>query len=203
MKPLIQRVILHSDSDVEYPFQGDPYIPTQTANVYNIAVDPFPGYAPDYDRVCDEVRHVESRFPLGINVFYHCMRHEMIYRSNGAADLTGNEGWVALSGKRIPIHPAITRSLVAHEYGHIVFRMIHRRAGQDFFNQYLSIRQIDYFDSLRPRSWHMNFEEIAVNDFRILMCDRESEYWPHNCPHPTEVAELKPFWRKLRKVHGG
>lgn len=188
-----------SDNDVNYPYDGDPFIDTRTKNVYTLRLDPFPAYIHDAGLVQHEARYNEQTFPLPFDVFYHNLSHEMLWRVNGCALFNDDplEGWIALSGKRIPIHPAVTRSLVAHEYGHVVYGWVKHRC-PEFESEYRTIRDIHTKDPLGPRHWHQTFEEIAVNDFRILVANREWGFWPHEVTHPYEVIGLREFWSKLK-----
>lgn len=200
---LKDRIFNLSDTDVNYPYDGDPLVKTRTKDVYEIRLDPFPAYSHDADLVQYEARQNEQNFPLPFDVFYHNLSHEMLWRVNGCALFNNDplEGWVALSGKRIPIHPAMTRSLIAHEYGHIVFRWLQHEY-TNFLEDYRKVRSdLPKKDLLGPRNWHTTIEEIVVNDFRIIISDRESGFWPHEVTHPYEVIGLRDFWKDLKRKY--
>lgn len=93
----------------------------------SVRVDPFPAYAHDMDLVGIEAVRVARSFPLKEPIRIVTLDREFLERTNGWTDIEPNydssekpRPWAAtivLSGKRIPIHPAMTRYLVSHEYG--------------------------------------------------------------------------------------
>lgn len=121
------------------------------------AVDPHPAYQADVKLVEQLVDECADRFPLnGADLNVYVLSHEFLSRVNGLTiygtvyyDDKGNRieipikggpndeerkfGGIAhlivLSAKRIPIHPAFLRYLVAHEYGHCAFNHVRRRLG--------------------------------------------------------------------------
>jgi hypothetical protein len=111
-------------------------------------------------------------------------------------------GLIVLSGKRTPPHPALTRHLVAHEYGHNVEWMVNYTRGvglhdDSLAREYAEMRGLP--DSALHHGtggrWHDSVHEILACDFRIVVCDIEPEYWPHpGIPHPDRVDELDGWW---------
>ena len=100
----------------------------------HINVDPFPGYAHDVELVESTLEQVSQAFPLPdpFAPTIALLSHEVLSRTNGQTHLEFDyrerkegveapwHGLIVLSAKRIPIHPGMTRYLVAHEYGHVV-----------------------------------------------------------------------------------
>ena len=181
-------------------------------------VDPYPCYAPDLALTTDLVNECESVFPLvGDVCAYYVLSHEVIDRFNGCTfqdsiyydkdgrdntrkitcycgckkeyDIRQQAYFVVLSGKRIPLHPAMLRYLVAHEYGHMAFYHLARRMGyrdsdeKHLYDKYMAIRGVskDYYAAVYSGSkWHRHPGEIFANDFRTLIMGKEREFWPHD-----------------------
>lgn len=178
--------------------------------------DPFPAYAHERPIVEKTVRHVQSCWQPAWDVDLYIANRESAGRSNGYSSLTdsghyeGDEwvkdptvGLIVLSGKRIPPHPAMTRYLVAHEYGHNVEWMLsigrgakHAHTGE-LINEYAEIRGLP--ESTRHHgaggNWHDSATEVFACDFRILVCDVETEFWPHHgIPRPETVPAVQQWW---------
>ena len=104
-------------------------------------------------------------------------------------------GVIVISGKRIPIMPAMTRYLVSHEYGHLVETALVKAKRLDI-NEYAKMRGCDSRNTefYGGRTWHKAFGEIFANDFRIIVCDREPEFWPHPVCHPSSDKALIEWW---------
>ncbi len=179
-------------------------------------VDPFPCYAHDLGLVQEMVEKTEVIFPVKFLVDYYVLEYEDLGRTNGYADresVWGDksgkvESWapiIVLMGKRIPPHPAMTRYLVAHEYGHIAQWWIeHVRGIKDETTTKLDLEYM----ALRPGShndygggkWDSNVGELIANDFRILVCGAETEFWPHkHFPRPETVPAVVEFWEKAKE----
>jgi hypothetical protein len=179
-------------------------------------VDPAPCYAHDVEAVRAELAHLQCvapvPVPLGIFVLSHEMRgrtnawcsEDRVYPNGGGHADSYPVGIIAMSGKRIPVHPAMTRYLVAHEYGHFVEQFLARARG---LKDGLRLRQY-YREHCRPEGseaygcgkWHQATGEIFANDFRILIAKREAEFWPHpGVPRPEENLAVIGFWAKVRE----
>jgi hypothetical protein len=178
--------------------------------------DPFPCYNHNPNLVTDIARKVEARFPIGFETYWFIFSYEPISRTNGQASLNtiryadnGEkaewDGVIHLYGKRIPLHPAMTRYLVAHEYGHIVDSWICRCRGLDgngMDEEYAKLRGLENNQGYGGRKWHTNIGEIIANDFRIAVCGIESEFWPHEIEHPDNVPVVNQFWYEMMLKYG-
>jgi hypothetical protein len=214
------RVITLTREDIYWPFRGEPQIFTQpvNANTYksSVNVDPFPAYAHDAELVRQVMQKVEDSFPIEHSPDYYLLPCEDVGRTNGYAQrdwiYNGSgeertyEGHVILSAKRIPPHPAMTRYLVAHEYGHHVQWAIETKRGMK--DESVSELTREYM-ALRPGTqngdggglWHSKTGELFANDFRILVAGVEPEFWPHDgFPHPHDCDAVRAFWERERKT---
>lgn len=186
------------------------------------AFDPFPGYRHDETTARAAVDVVTAAWPLPWDIGVHLADREDTGRTNGYSHLhvtTRREGerWVEsdpaglilLSGKRIPPHPAMTRYLIGHEYGHHVEWALNQRAGADHLcgdaaaRRYLTVRDLDdsaLFHGDGGR-WHNSVHEILACDFRILVTGIEPEFWPHpGVPRPEEVPGLACWWDEQQEL---
>lgn len=178
--------------------------------------DPFPAYTHDMAVVAETAAHVEKACPPLWDVQLHVANREEIGRSNGYSNVrqhghyVGEEwvkdppvGLIVFSGKRIPPHPALTRYLVAHEYGHNVEWMLEHLAGS---RQIQDTTVVTGYAELRGLPtpvhhgnggrWHDAAAEVFACDFRTIVCGVETDYWPHpGIPRPHEVpADLAAWW---------
>ena len=191
----------------------EPYFLVPSAN-YNrmVKADPFPAYAHDLALVESEARRVDALFPIPQEVVLCVIDREFIDRTNGQCSvnylwesqdpLPDFKATIVLSGKRIPPHPAMTRYLVAHEYGHAVRAFISRERKEpddalykprSLYANYRRIREcgdVPYGGG----NWHAAVEELFANDFRILVLDAEREFWPHpGFARPEECPAVVDF----------
>lgn len=183
-------------------------------------VDPYPCYSHDLGLVKIELTRAAQAFPISGSVDLYIFSREQIRRSNaycncndiydydkpvtaaGKYPLVAWQASIVLSGKRIPIHPAMTRYLVAHEYGHAVAWHIAKARGLDstrhgnFYQDYATMRGCEYHDGDPGGEWHLETAEIFANDFRVLVLGAEEEFWPHpQAPFPKEIPALVEFWQ--------
>lgn len=184
-------------------------------------VDPFPGYPHDKALVEEMVGLVTSKFPITWPVTYYILSHEFLGRTNAYAQASafdygkkiegakdGEEQYsripyIVLSGKRIPIMPAMTRYLVSHEYGHVVEDWIAKQRGQtdsELLKGYSEMRGLTETPKSYGGGWHITPGEIFANDFRILMTGLEAEFWPHPCSRPEYTPAVCEWWGKATEL---
>ncbi len=178
----------------------------------NEHIDPFPAYAHDAGLVRAELARVAELFPLDLQVYVYVSSFETVGRTNAHASsgydynapMVNDEyplstGTIVMSGKRIPLHPAMTRYLVAHEYGHLVQYRLEKA----------KLLNMDAYAEMRAageppahyggRTWHLSRSEIFANDFRVVVAKREGEFWPHECPPPSLCPQLFSWWDETRR----
>lgn len=179
-------------------------------------LDPFPAYGHDLGQAQEAARHVASVCPPLWDVEVFVADREEVGRSNGFSSLREGghyegETWVKdpptglifLSGKRVPPHPAMTRYLVAHEYGHNVEWMLNHIRGAKHARSDALVTDYAKVRGLPPESihhghggvWHDSVTEIFACDFRILACGVEEEFWPHpGVGRPEQIDGLAGWW---------
>jgi hypothetical protein len=176
--------------------------------------DPFPAYPHPVEDVKRAAAHVGSCCPPSWNVDLFIADREEVGRSNGFSNITENShyegdewvqeeptGVIMLSGKRVPPHPAVTRYLVAHEYGHNVEWMLNKARGaktthdEKLVEEYAQLRGMTSTHHGSGGRWHDSAHEVLACDFRILVCEVEPDYWPHpGVPRPEAVDGLANWW---------
>lgn len=212
-----ERVKLITDDDVTWDWDSsNPSFNTKTPNVSwggHTKFDPFPCYSHPKQFVIDIATQVEKAFPISFDTFIFIFPFEPIGRTNGQAQVNTIdynhskddrtqatwEGAIELYGKRIPLHPAMTRYLVSHEYGHIIDTWICRCRHLEINGldeEYAKMRGIDSNFKYGGRKWHTNTGEIIANDFRICVTGIEREFWPHECKHPDLDDNVKSWWQE-------
>lgn len=182
-----------------------------------VDLDPCPAYPHDIDLVRTTITAVARLVPPIWNIEVFVADREEVGRSNGHSNVTSdggyhrtggdgvktwvkgpNVGLIFLSGKRVPPHPAMTRYLVGHEYGHHVQWMLSERLGYHHVHDDQML--LDYA-ALRglpgnplhgyPGGWHHAVAEVFACDFRTIVTGIEDGYWPHpgvDRPDDTVVA---------------
>jgi hypothetical protein len=215
---MTEKVTLLTDSDAIWKWEDSKCsFSLKTPNgsqTHSIVCDPFPCYSHDKEYVLKISEVVEKSFTLGFPSYYYLLPFEEISRTNGNArkciDYNSEEqpyayeGMIVLSGKRIPIHPAMTRYLVAHEYGHLVDNWICYKRGLDadaLDEEYAKMRNIPFSDEYGGRKWHTNIGEIIANDFRIVVAGVEDEFFPHDCIHPHKDKNVIEWWENAVKTY--
>lgn len=188
-----------------------------------VPLHPAPAYPHDAALVEKHLRHLEQCFPLPRPPIVYLPRHDGeggvgAVTFDGApleheADARG-QPLIILFAKPTPIHPALTRYLLAHEYGHAVADYLGRQhqgngePGRRLMEaEYIELRGLPHAPRVYgPGTWHQDPEEIFANDFRILVAGQEVDFWPHEVPHPTDEGsgmfagwggELRAWWRRV------
>jgi hypothetical protein len=181
---------VHQVHNLEWNFDGGD--PVLRAGSISDKVDPFPCYAHPVGLVRKVAEEVEAALTLPREIDLYIYHYETLGRTNGYACDWGGDYIIALSGKRIPIHPAMTRYLVAHEYGHHVdFYLSWLR--NDVREEYRKLR--GGTDDYGSRRWHQNTGELFANDFRILVAGQEMDFWPHpGFDHPHKKLDVQRWW---------
>jgi hypothetical protein len=176
--------------------------------------DPFPAYPHDLAVVADAVEHVARCCPPIWNVQVWVADREEIARSNGHSNVhdgghyEGDDyvkdtptGLIVLSGKRVPPHPALTRYLAAHEYGHNVEYMLAVARGAKHarddavVTEYAALRGLPDVHHGSGGRWHDAASEVFACDFRLVVCGVEPEFWPHpGIPRPEDMPGVAAWW---------
>ena len=210
------RVTLLTPDMLQWDFNGSH--PRYTYSGYHemsTRVDPFPAYHHDVALVTRELAHCAEVFPIPQPVSIFILSHESLTRTNG--DTSIQEQWnekkarpndyravITFSAKRTPIHPAYTRYLVAHEYGHAIEPWLaggQQKAMGRLQDEYRELRGIhDPPESYGGGNWHRQIQEIMANDFRIIVAQREMEWWPHDGESPAGIfhGPLFEFWLDMQ-----
>jgi hypothetical protein len=186
---------------------------------YHVIVDPFPAYPHDEKVVRVTLQECTDAWDPGTPVTVFISHYEEESRSlahmhmaTGYREDDGEDDHpvptryptdaaIWMSGKRTPMHPAQTRYIVAHEYGHAVADWIanlRKQEERDFDDEYRKMRGLRHLDAEGGR-WHLASQEVFACDFRVLVADVESEFWPHDpVPRPNR-AGVMTWWRDAKK----
>jgi hypothetical protein len=188
--------------------------------------DPFPAYPHDRATAVATAAHVQACCPPLWDVHCYLADREENSRSNGHSNIEEGRyvsgewveertGLIMMSGKRIPPHPAMTRHLTGHEYGHNVAYMINSlRDGvktvastDPLYQEYAAVRGLPASSVHHGEggTWHDSACEIFACDFRILVCGLEAEFWPHpGITRPERVPAVRDWWdTALAQLAGG
>jgi len=220
MTSIDDRVKLVADQEMKWDWDSsNPLYLTNTPNSkyggIHLKFDPFPCYHHDINLVKSELERIQNVFPIKFDIFCFIFQYECISRTNGQAYLntidykteTQKETWdgvIDLYGKRIPLHPAMTRYLINHEASHLIDSWICHQEGLDsngLDKDYAKLRNIEIDTKYGGRKWHSNIGEIIANDIRIVLFNAESEFWPHDCEHPLKNQKVIDFWNEMKQKH--
>lgn len=187
---------------------------------YQQYFDPFPCYSHNRELVIELAQMAESLFPIKFKPYYFLLPNDTSGRTNGWADRNNNwddnekngeqSGFrpnITLAGKVIPLHPAMTKYLLAHEYSHCVDYWIQYKMGikddhvSQFDKDYANLRDIECCDEYGGLRWHKNIGEIIANDIRICIFNAEIDFWPHDCQHPLKNPKIANFWKEMKEKY--
>ena len=211
------RVVELESSDLRWEYhtrepywQTQPYYPGTMRR--RTPVDPWgPCYTHDRGLVEELLAECAERAPLLAPVTVHLSLWEGLERTNGWAcqdwgrdpddeEIRRWEGLIALSGRRVEIHPAIARYVVPHEYGHIVEDALGELRypdtgdpGSALMAEYAAVRGCHAPGALPygQGTHHLVPGEIFANDFRTYVMRRELEFWPHEVPCLSAI-DIRP-----------
>lgn len=219
MKQINDQIFLYENSDIFWGFSDETQIIIKTDNSYYphyVKIDPFPCYYNDLKLVETVSMVMNEWFPIKFKTKIAVLSNEFISRVNGEATklsvykddkLEGFDPIVILSGKRIPIHPALTRYLVSHEFGHIIDYYItylmnleekQEENLESFRNKYAKFRGVDNKEDYSSQNWVSNIGEIIANDCRIW-AGIETEFWPHTVSYPD--SRVFNYWSELKEKY--
>lgn len=201
-------------------------------------VDPYPAYPHSLPLVESLASQCEEAFPLAdarlgiwilplefIDRINGCTYEDSIYKREDGTEwedkiacycgcgemrnFYGQAMTILLAGKRIPIHPAMTRYLVPHEYGHAVFNYVSKKMGykdhehDKLAEKYMALRGVEgYTKKYSGGKWHSTPGEIIANDFRVLFTKQEIEFWPHECALPNWGEAEGKWWKEAAEACG-
>lgn len=206
------EIIEKTYNDINWDFTGNPTL--KLSGWIKETIDPTPCYSHDLELVKKCAKEaVELTFDIP-NTSLFVSHFEGLSRTNGWAqqivDYDGNYDEEArcytdklytifFHGKRTPIHPAITRYLVAHEYGHIVEYWLEKNwnlKDRGIIDKYKKVRGLSSPPYYGPGTWHYTPGEVFANDFRVTLAKAEVEYWPHPGIERTP-PQLEEWWKRV------
>lgn len=226
-RPAPRGVIVVEDSELQWSFRVEgPKIRVGGGHGRHVELCPTPCYRHDPELVRRQFEDVERRFPCERRPGVYVVGFDSPQRTNGETyetdayperdelGRTMEDSSIILYGKPIPLHPAMTRYLVAHEYGHAVerelaFRLIREKdtGGWKLIEQlrekYAELRGLPKEPPpfYGPRTWHQQVCEIFANDFRVLIAQQEPEFWPHHdISRPEKVEAVVQWWVQQANV---
>jgi hypothetical protein len=180
-------------------------------HAYVPVFDPFPCYPHRRDVAEAVAANAASICPPLWDIDIYLADREETSRTFGYSDLAEepeaprSPGLILLDGKRVSQHPAFTRHLIAHEYGHHLAWMANSlRPGCEQIKhtaamerEYAALRGLPE-TSLHyggGGTWHASAFEIMACDARILVLGAEPEHWPHpGIERPEGMAGIRRWW---------
>lgn len=116
------------------------------------------------------------------------------------------EGVITLNGRRVEIHPAITRYVLPHEYGHIVedALALARYGDKDncdrkLVEEFAQVRGLRTDLLYGSGTHHLMPGEVFANDFRSYVMGKEREFWPHPVEPAWKVKRVARWWDRAIK----
>jgi hypothetical protein len=220
----LARIVQFKNSDLTFTYNNDCYLKCQPIidqYSHNEKVDPWgPCYTHDFEIASKMLAKCIKLAPLcqiPVSLFISCF--ESVSRSNGCAweefayyndeakenwkgpGDTPFEGMIFLSGKRTEIHPAVTRYVIPHEYGHIVENSLYKIRYPDsndgekqLEEEYAKMRGLDNALSYSAGNHHKMPGEVMANDFRTYVIESETEFWPHEVKPPWKLKRVQRWW---------
>lgn len=228
------KIIVKKPEELIWPFEGHPrYNYNYEFHKYtrSIIVDPFPCTMHDPKLLAEEVEIIEDKFPIGSFLRWIILPHEVESRVNAWAqkdfiytdDSEEQEALkkrhkldcaIVFSGKRSNIHPAMTKFLVAHEYGHIVDHWItacmkeelDSRDDRLFEKTWCEFRSVKWKDDndYGGGRYRNSITEMIADEFRIVIGRVDIDIWQHDSiEHPLTNGgiECKNFWNGMKEKY--
>lgn len=202
-KPSNQTIYRVRAFDLQWDFADKN--PRIVLNGWNVTkIDPFPCYSHDEKLV----RSYIDNLPFNIPTTWIVSDYDSVHGTNGFADrryqdIDNDIYYVFLGGKKTPIHYAITKYLIGHEYGHIVEFYITKKLKiknrEEFLKRYAEVRQIPFSMEYGALNWHTNTGEVFANDFRHQMTGLEIGYWPHTFDRIPFNSKIYHWWQSLHR----
>ena len=112
----------------------------------------------------------------------------------------GQAHTIVICGKRMPIMPSMTKYLITHEYGHAVFNHKRRLLGytatedEKLEIKYMNLRGVPAYKERPNERWHRLMSEIVANDFRTVVMETETDFWPHEVSRLNGNSPIAKWW---------
>lgn len=212
---------LEAEKDLEWSWQGRPFFRIKSGDRKRLEeVLPAPAYEHDLALTEEYLKLSAEKFPIDRDVNLYVLDRDTPEGTNGCTHINHKydnvekdkneeypwEPTIVLYGKKIPPHPAMTRYLVAHEYGHVVRKYISWMRGEredqnTLYDEYGKLREMEGSRYYGPGMWHKSIQELFANDFRILVAGVETEYWPHaGFERPELLLAVRLWWEHIREL---
>jgi hypothetical protein len=206
------KIVTKDARDLSWSF-NDGKARFYTVGHNSVEIDPFPAYAHDLDVVREYIDKAAKSFPLPWPVTVFLASLEAKERTNAHANVVRDysadaypypvkEGYIFISGKRIPPHYAYARYLCGHEYGHLVekaLNALYKHKQEDGLVQDYAVMRGIQRHHASGGTWHESVAEVFACDFRILVAGIEPDFWPHQgVPLPESDHAVVAWWSKAQ-----